>query len=132
MESTLATIFRLIRLILGNIILFLDRLTTPTPISRTPIEQEKVDAQTTRLALYQYQLCPFCVKVRRAIRRLGLKIVLRDALHNEKYRRELISEGGQEQTPCLRITDDKGSVRWLYESSDIITYLEKSFGAPKT
>ena len=34
----------------------------------------------------------------------------------------LLKGGGKTQVPCLRIDEGK-SVRWLYESNDIITYI---------
>ena len=37
--------------------------------------------------------------------------------------RELLMGGGRATVPCLRIEDDAGAVRWLYESNDIVEYL---------
>jgi glutathione S-transferase len=31
--------------------------------------------------------------------------------------------------PCLRITDSRGNVEWMYESADIIRYLHNEFGS---
>ena len=117
----------LIRLILGKLILIINRLTAPTPIQRPPGLQAQIDQQTQKLALYQFEACPFCVKVRRAITRLGLKIELRDAQKVSRFKEELVKEGGMYQTPCLRITKDDGSVQWMYESSDIIQYIQQRF-----
>jgi glutaredoxin len=118
---------RLIRTVLGAIILFFDRLFVPKALERPPEQQKLIDARTAKLALYQFEACPFCVKVRRAIRRQGLKIELRDTLKNQQYARELLEQGGQRQVPCLRIERDDGSVQWMYESDDIISYLKKTF-----
>lgn len=118
---------KLIRWLLGRLILFFNALFAPRPMTRPVDEQQQVDAQTARLKLYQYLACPFCVKTRRAIRRLGLNIETRDALHNQTYRDELASQGGKQQVPCLQITHEDGSVEWLYESSDIIAYLQSRF-----
>lgn len=118
---------KLIRWLLGRLILLFDALFTPKPKVRPSEVQHEVDAQTRSLKLYQYLACPFCVKTRRAIRRLGLKIETRDALHDPTYREELITQGGKAQVPCLQITHDDGRVEWLYESSDIITYLQSRF-----
>ena len=74
--------------------------------------------------LYQFKACPFCVKVRRAIKREGLNIETRDAKNNEQYRQELLEQGGKVKVPCLRI-EKNGQVQWLYESNDIIAYLNK-------
>ncbi|HBH35017.1 MAG TPA: glutaredoxin, partial [Gammaproteobacteria bacterium] len=40
---------------------------------------------------------------------------------------ELRLQGGKYQTPCLKITDSDGSVQWMYESKDIIDYLDQRF-----
>lgn len=118
---------KLIRWVLGGVILFLDRVFAPRSLVRTPEAQGQVDAAALQLKLYQYNACPFCVKVRRAMKRLGLPIETRDA-KSEPYRSELLSEGGQIKVPCLRIESQKG-VEWMYESSDIVTYLQKTFSA---
>ncbi|WP_426414830.1 glutaredoxin family protein [Aestuariirhabdus sp. LZHN29] len=116
-----------IRYILGRIILTLDFIFSPRPPSRAPEQQNLLDSQTAKLALYQFQACPFCVKVRRAIKRQGLSIETRDAKGNPEYRSELESEGGRIKVPCLRIETEQGDIRWMYESSEIIHYLQQRF-----
>ena len=64
-------------------------------------------------------------EARRALRRLGLHIELRDAKGDAHWRSELLNEGGRIQVPCLRIPRPDGSVQWLYESDDIIAHLEQ-------
>jgi glutaredoxin len=120
---------RILRIVLGNLILFIDFITSPKRLKRTEQAQAAVDQATRQLALYQFHLCPFCIKVRRAMKRLNLNIELRDAKQNEMYRTELAEQGGRIKVPCLRITEDDGTVSWMYESSDIIQYLEQRFGA---
>ena len=117
-------ILRFIRWVLGGIILFFDRAFAPKSVTRSSQEQAKLDQMTSNFALYQYEACPFCVKVRRAIKRLGLNIELRDALKSAQYRDELVKNTGDDQVPCLRIVKDNGEVVWMLESSDIIHYLE--------
>jgi glutathione S-transferase len=39
----------------------------------------------------------------------------------------LLQGGGKVQTPCLRIAGEDGQVRWMYESGDIIRYLQQRF-----
>lgn len=116
-----------VRAILGALILFFDWVFTPKSLKREASEQAAVDAQTAKLALYQYKACPFCVKVRRAIKRSGLNIETRDAKRSEQFKQELEQGGGQLKVPCLRIEEDNGDVRWMYESGDIIEYLEGRF-----
>jgi len=60
----------------------------------------------------------------RAIKREGLKIETRDAKNNQQFRQELLEQGGKIKVPCLRI-EKNGQVEWLYESNDIIAYLNK-------
>ncbi len=117
-------VLKVIRLVLGKIILTLDALFSPKPLLRSPEAQAQADRATQGLILYQYEACPFCVKVRRAIRRFNLKVELRDAKRPGPAE-ELLRGGGQTQVPCLRVPEKDGSVRWLYESDAIIEYLEK-------
>ncbi len=120
-----------IRWILGQLILLLNFIFSPKGIKRSADAQAAIDAQTAELTLYQYLACPFCVKVRRTMKRHSLNIKTRDAKRNEQFREELIQGGGTLKVPCLRIEEEGGSVRWMYESSDIINYLEQCFGSEK-
>ena len=120
-------IFKPIRWVLGQIIIFIDWVTRPKPLQRSAEKQAEVDAQTRNMALYHFQMCPFCVKTRRQIRRLGLNIESRDARNDPKWNQELIDEGGKYQVPCLKITKDDGSVEWMYESTEINKYLEERY-----
>ncbi|MCW8831494.1 MAG: glutathione S-transferase N-terminal domain-containing protein [Gammaproteobacteria bacterium] len=119
-------IFKPIRWILGQIIIAIDWLTKPSIPEYSPDTRAEIDAATANMALYQFNQCPFCVKTRRTIRRLGLNIELRDARNDPKWNAELIEQGGKYQVPCLRI-DDNGEVKWLYESSEINNYLDDRF-----
>ncbi|GGO88146.1 glutaredoxin [Marinobacterium nitratireducens] len=114
----------IIRWILGRIILIVDFLTTPRGVKRPADQQAVLDAQTARLSLYQYKACPFCVKVRRAAKRQSLKIETRDAKNDPLYRQELQDQGGKLKVPCLRIESDNGDIQWMYESGDIVRYLD--------
>ena len=113
-----------IRFFLGNLILLMDWVFTPRGIKRTPQAQAKVDQETVGLSLYQYKACPFCVKVRRSIKSNSLNIKTLDAKRCEKSRDELIVGTGKLKVPCLKIEESNGDVRWLFESSDIILFLE--------
>lgn len=105
--------------------MFGDYMTRSTPVERSSEDQAAVDAATKNLSLYQFYACPFCVKVRREMARLGLDIELRDA-QGGPYREELQRATGRVQAPCLRI-EDEGEVQWMYESNDIIQYLQGRF-----
>lgn len=120
-------IFKPVRWLLGQIIIFIDWATRPKPVERSAEAQKEIDKQTQDMVLYQFQQCPFCVKTRRTIRRLALDIEKRDARNDPKWNQELINEGGKYQVPCLKITADDGTVQWMYESTDINQYLDKKF-----
>lgn len=120
---------RIIRLILGKLILFFNWVFTPKAIARDPEAQASIDEQTGSLTLYQYEACPFCVKVRRSMKRQALTIETRDVKRSDTAREELLAGGGDLKVPCLRIKDIEQTSRWLYESGDIIDYLEGRFAA---
>lgn len=121
-------VFKAIRWVLGYLIIIVDRLTRPRSPQYAPEKRAELDSATANMALYQFKLCPFCVKTRRTLRRLGLNVELRDARNDPKWNAELIEQGGKYQVPCLRYVDDNGDVTWLYESSKINNYLEQRFG----
>ncbi|WP_207063540.1 glutaredoxin [Motiliproteus sp. SC1-56] len=118
---------KIVRWLLGRLILLLNFLTPPRRTRRPAEVQEKIDQQTQALALYQYPACPFCVKVRRALRRHSLNVELRDAKREPEHREALVAGGGRLKVPCLQIQEPNGEVRWLYESGDIVRYLEGRF-----
>ncbi|EEB77506.1 MAG: glutathione S-transferase N-terminal domain-containing protein [Halioglobus sp.] len=120
---------QIIRLILGKLILLGNWIFTPQSLKRDPALQAAVDQQAASLALYQYEACPFCVKVRRSMKRQGLTIVTRDVKRSENAKDELLAGGGNLKVPCLRIDQGEQDYEWMYESEDIIQYLEARFAA---
>jgi glutaredoxin len=127
MKTMKKVFFRALRLTLTPFMLLWTILAMPKGISRPAAAQQKVNLECANLALYHFPTCPFCIKVRRGMARLSLPITLRDAQHDPQHRADLLQGGGKIQTPCLRITDGHGNVRWMYESDDIIQYLQKRF-----
>ena len=91
------TVFRLIRWPLGQIVILIDWLTRPKIPLLPPEQQEELDAITSSMKIYHFKQCPFCVKTRRNIRRLGLNIETRDARNDPQWNSELINEGGKIQ-----------------------------------
>ena len=116
-----------IRWVLGQIILILDFITSPKPVVREAAAQKAIDDVTATMSMYQFKACPFCVKVRRELKRHALHIELRDAKNEGEFKAELTREGGRHKVPCLRIQKSDNSVEWLYESNDIIAHLKKQF-----
>ena len=129
MKKLVRLFFRTIHIIVGPIMLFVDWLTTPKGMQRGAAEQQAVNAATQQLMLYQFKTCPFCMKVRRAGKRLSLNIEKRDAQHNAAARQELLQATGKTQVPCLKIVAADGSVRWLQDSGAIIQYLQERFAS---
>ncbi len=120
-------IVKLIREGLGRIIVLGDYLTRPKSMQRNEQEQADIDNAVSRMSIYQFYACPFCIKTRRSIRRLNLPMEYRNAQAPGPVRDELQQLGGKIKVPCLRIEDEKEE-RWLYESNDIIAYLDRRFG----
>jgi glutathione S-transferase len=79
--------------------------------------------------LFHSELCGFCHRVRRYMTGAGWELPLRDTLRDRAARAELIEGGGRATVPCLKITREDGEVVWMYESLDIIDYLESQRGA---
>ncbi|MEE4087020.1 glutaredoxin family protein [Pseudomonas viridiflava] len=117
-----------LRVGLGQLVIGIDFLTRPSKKKRDPAAQAAVNQSAQDLTLYQFHACPFCVKTRRALRRLNVPVALRDAKNNELDRQTLLNEGGRIKVPCLRIEEGDKTV-WMYESNVIIDYLDKRFGA---
>ncbi len=77
-----------------------------------------------KLALYYYDACPFCQRVLHVLPSLpAVQVELKNTLEQPAFREELIEGGGKPMVPCLRIEVDE-QVQWMYESLDIIAYLQ--------
>lgn len=89
-----------------------------------PAEQPEEE----KLALYHFDGCPFCTRVRRAIDRLGLDVELRSIFDDPGHLKALREARGRTTVPVLRITQADGEDRWMPESADIVRYLEATYG----
>ena len=89
----------IIRLVLGQLILFFNWVFTPRSISRPAEQQANVDAQTNSLTLYQYKACPFCVKVRRAMKRQALTKESRSSGSEVRTSASISSEQARSSAP---------------------------------
>ena len=129
MKTLIRSFFKALRWVLGPVMLLREYLTRPQGLVRSPEQQARVDEQCKSLALYQYQTCPFCIKVRQQMRSLSLNVAQYDAQHEGPHRTHLLQGGGQAKVPCLRITDETGQNQWMYESGAINAYLKKRFSS---
>ena len=88
------------------------------------IKVSKKEQQIEGHQLYYFSSCPYCIVVRLALWWFRLKIPLKDIVFQPGNNIDLIAGGGKSQVPCLRIENEAGDVRWMYESIDIIRYLK--------
>src|SRR3990167_5339123 len=99
MKWVIKIFFRSLRVVIGPFILLWEIVTTPKGVVRRPEEQLQIDRQCRGLILYQFRTCPFCIKVRREMRRLSLNIELRDAQKDQPHSAALLQGGGQIKVP---------------------------------
>lgn len=111
----------------GNMIACAEKLTRPAAKKRNSEEQAKVDQAAAQLALYQFNACPFCIKVRRRLHVLNVPVPLVEVKRGNAAEQQLINQGGKRQVPCLYIKEESGAERWLYESDSILDYLQQRF-----
>lgn len=111
---------------IGRLIVLGDHLSRPKPKQRTEEQQLQVDQSCKNLTLYQFYACPFCIKVRRHIHRLGLNVEKINA-QNVQMKAFLAEQGGKVRVPCLCINENN-KIQYLYESDNIIAYLNQRFG----
>ena len=127
MKLVIRTFFKTLRLVLGPVMLLKERLTQPKGLQRDAAAQAAVNLQCQSMALYQFNTCPFCIKVRQEMRRLSLPIEKRDAQHNAAHRDELLQGSGATKVPCLKISQANGETRWLQDSNAIVAHLRERF-----
>ena len=127
MKLVIRTFFKTLRLVLGPVMLLKERLTQPKGLQRDAAAQAAVNLQCQSMALYQFNTCPFCIKVRQEMRRLSLPIEKRDAQHDSNNRNELLQGSGASKVPCLKITEANGETRWLQDSNAIVAHLRERF-----
>ena len=120
-------ILKILRNGLGSIIVFIDWLTRPAKMQRSEQAQQRVEKELEGLTLYQLYACPFCIKTRRVLHKLNLPMAMKSVAVGSPFREELEQGGGKIQVPCLHIAEE-GKDEWMYESSEIIAYLNQRFG----
>ena len=84
-------------------------------------------ADGSGLSLYHYAGCMWCGMVQRALQQLGVEVAQRDILQEPEHMRDLVAATGRQTVPCLRIQEG-GEDLWMFESRDIIAYLQERFG----
>jgi len=82
-------------------------------------------AQLQPLTLYNMEGSPYCRKVREALSELDLDTVIRNLPKGSPKRAALVQRAGKMQVPYLI---DANTGREMYESDDILAYLEATYG----
>ncbi|QLD86579.1 glutathione S-transferase N-terminal domain-containing protein [Natronomonas halophila] len=83
------------------------------------------------LELYQAEDCPYCQKVREKLMELGVSYVnhnprtAENDVRNQQVLEEMVALGGKDQVPFL-VDNQRGAQ--IYESDDIVEYLEEHYG----
>jgi len=76
-----------------------------------------------KLELYTTNMCPYCFKVIKFMRKNNIKIRIKNiSKPRSGYKEELIKLGGKKQLPALSMD---GKI--LYESEDIIKWLKENY-----
>ena len=88
-------------------------------------QQNAIDEVLSGHILFETQTCPFCIKVRIEMMRLGMTVRSCNINADPQNRITLVAGGGKSQVPCLKIPMADGVEQWLYESDDIIDYLNQ-------
>ncbi len=85
------------------------------------------------LTLYYKPTCPFCRRVVAVIERLELDVEMKDVTTDDAIYAELEDRGGKRQVPFLyddsMTPEDKSDDIDMYESDDIVAYLQKNYGS---
>lgn len=96
------------------------------PMGRAVRDAHQNRIQPARLLeLYNFEASPYCRKVRERLNVLNLDVIVHSVAKNGIRRPELVALGGKMQVPYL-VDPNTGAA--LYESADIITYLERTYG----
>ncbi|MFB6154834.1 MAG: glutathione S-transferase N-terminal domain-containing protein [Haloferacaceae archaeon] len=78
------------------------------------------------IELYELQGCPFCIRVKRKLEDLGLDYESHYVPAPHGQRTEVRELSGQTGVPV--IVDPDHDVHGMYESADIVDYLEETYG----
>ena len=54
----------------------------------------------------------------------GIDISMRNTVNDISAYKELVAGGGRATVPCLRIERDNGQIEWMYESVDIMRFID--------
>ncbi len=79
------------------------------------------------ITFYELPGCPFCAKVRSKLEELDLEYDTVEVPRSHDDREQVREVSGQTEVPV--IVDESHGVEGMAESSDIVEYLEKTYGS---
>lgn len=80
------------------------------------------------LAVYISRFCGYCYRVLSAVQRLDAEVEVRDVTLHPELRQDIIAATGRRTVPVLKIEHGDGREEWMFESREIVRYLEQHFG----
>lgn len=89
------------------------------------VRRPRAEQPPQLLELYNFEASPYCRKVRETLAELDLDYLVRSVAKKSARRPELVARGGKMMVPYL-IDPNTGTE--LYESDDIVSYLEATYG----
>jgi hypothetical protein len=90
----------------------------------SPGERVKKGDALKGLTLYHFWASPFSRRVRKTLAKHQVEIPMRNVLANDSDWKEMVQGGKRDLCPCLKIEQPGQPVQWMYESNDIIRYIE--------
>lgn len=83
-----------------------------------------------KLLLHNYRRCPFCIRTRIILHQ---KNIPHELIHEPlrewtDWMKNQAAKGEKPRVPALRIIDDQGNEKVMFESNDINLYLDANFG----
>ncbi|MFK7986097.1 MAG: glutaredoxin family protein [Sandaracinaceae bacterium] len=84
-------------------------------------------ASSADLALYLFDGCPYCERVRGTLEELGVTVEERNIHSDPAHRATLVAQRGRATVPVLAIAGADGET-FMGESKDIVAYLYATFG----
>lgn len=98
-------------------------------LQRCFICDANVPTSMSSIELYELEGCPFCSKVKQKLDEIGLEYESHLVSRSHADRDEVKEASGQTGVPVL--VDHEHDIEGMPESSDIIAYLEKTYGDSK-
>lgn len=88
-----------------------------------------LEKENNMFELYEFVDCQYCERVRQTLKRLNIEYISRivGSDEDDANRVKLLELGGRLQVPFLVDLTDPANPVMMYESGDIVKYLEEKF-----